>query len=47
LNGIRGQGASGFQLPVACSTPDDENYSPLVHLNLVYQRDITSCHNSL
>lgn len=35
LNGIRGLGAFGFQLPVASSTPDDENYSPLVHLNLV------------
>jgi hypothetical protein len=35
LNGIRGQGAFGFQLPVASSTPDDENYTPLVHLNLV------------
>lgn len=35
LNGIRGPGAFGFQLPVASSAPDDENYSPLVHLNLV------------
>jgi len=35
LNGIRGQGAFGFQLPVASSIPDDENYNPLVHLNLV------------
>ncbi len=35
LNGIMGQGAFGFQLPVASSIPDDENYSPLVHLNLV------------
>jgi hypothetical protein len=35
LNGIRGSGAFGFQLPVASSTPDDEDYSPLVRLNLV------------
>jgi hypothetical protein len=35
LNGISGQGAFGFQLPVASSIPKDENYSPLVHLNLV------------
>jgi len=39
LNGIRGPGAFGFQLPVASSTPDDENYSPLVHLNLVRWND--------
>lgn len=35
LNGVRGQGAFGFQLPVASSIPNDENYNPLVHLNLV------------
>ncbi|HET6640205.1 MAG TPA: hypothetical protein VFG77_01205, partial [Nitrososphaeraceae archaeon] len=35
LNGIRGPSAFGFQLPVASSIPDDENYNPLVHLNLV------------
>jgi hypothetical protein len=35
LNGIRGVGAFGFQLPVASSIPDDEDYNPLVHLNLV------------
>ena len=39
LNGIKGQGAFGFQLPVASSIPDDENYSPLVHLNLVKWND--------
>jgi hypothetical protein len=39
LNGIKGQGAFGFQLPVTSSTPDDENYSPLVHLNLVKWND--------
>ena len=35
LNGIKGLGAFGFQLPVASSTPDDEDYNPLVRLNLV------------
>jgi hypothetical protein len=35
LNGIRGPGAFGFQLPVTSSIPGDENYNPLVHLNLV------------
>jgi hypothetical protein len=35
LNGIRGPGAFGFQLPVASGIPDDENYNPLLHLNLV------------
>lgn len=35
LNGVSGPGAFGFQLPVASSIPDDENYTPLVHLNLV------------
>jgi hypothetical protein len=35
LNGVKGPGAFGFQLPVASSIPDDENYTPLVHLNLV------------
>lgn len=39
LNGIRGQGAFGFQLPVSSITPDEENYSPLVHLNLVSWND--------
>jgi hypothetical protein len=39
LNGIQGQGAFGFQLPVSSSTPDEENYSPLVHLNLVRWND--------
>ena len=39
LNGIKGRGAFGFQLPVASSTPDDENYNPLVHLNLVKWND--------
>ncbi len=34
-NGIKGEGQAGFQLPVATSTPDDENYSPLFAINYV------------
>jgi hypothetical protein len=35
-NGIRGEGQAGFHLPVASSTPDDdENYSPLFAINYV------------
>ena len=34
-NGIKGEGQSGFQLPVASSTPDDENHSPLFAINYV------------
>ena len=34
-NGIRGEGQAGFQLPVASSTHDDENYSPLFAINYV------------
>jgi hypothetical protein len=34
-NGIKGEGQAGFQLPVASSTPDDENYSPLFAINYV------------
>jgi len=32
LNGIRGEGPFGFQLPVGSALPGD--YSPLIHLNL-------------
>jgi hypothetical protein len=35
LNGVRGQGAFGFQLPVASKLPVDKNYSPIVQLNFV------------
>ncbi|HZA06849.1 MAG TPA: hypothetical protein VE619_04010 [Nitrososphaeraceae archaeon] len=35
LNGIRGQGAFGFQLPVASKLPGDKDYSPIVQLNFV------------
>jgi hypothetical protein len=35
LNGIKGEGSFGFQLPVASALPGDRYYSPLVQLNLV------------
>jgi hypothetical protein len=35
LNGVRGQGAFGFQLPVASKLPTDKDYSPIVQLNFV------------
>lgn len=38
-NGIEGEGQAGFQLPVASSTPDDENYSPLFAINYVEWND--------
>ena len=38
-NGIRGEGQAGFQLPVASSAPDDENYSPLLAINYVEWND--------
>ena len=38
-NGIRGEGQAGFQLPVASSVPDDENYSPLFAINYVEWND--------
>lgn len=38
-NGIRGEGQAGFQLPVASSAPDDENYSPLFAINYVEWND--------
>ena len=34
-NGIRGDSPFEFQLPVASSTPDDEEYSPLFQINYV------------
>ena len=34
LNGIRGEGPFGFQLPVGSALPGDDDYSPLIHLNL-------------
>ena len=35
LNGVRGQGAFGYQLPVASKLPVDKDYSPIVQLNFV------------
>jgi hypothetical protein len=35
INGIRGEGSFGFQLPIASTLPGDKNYSPLVQLNFV------------
>jgi hypothetical protein len=35
INGIKGEGPSGFQLPVASATPGDEGYSPLFEINYV------------
>jgi hypothetical protein len=35
LNGIKGEGSFGFQLPVSSTLPGEKNYSPLVHLNFI------------
>jgi hypothetical protein len=35
LNGVKGEGSFGFQLPVASALPGDKGYSPLVQLNLI------------
>jgi hypothetical protein len=46
LNGIRGQGAFGFQLPIASKLPADKDYSPIVQLNFVkWNSDITGSDN--
>jgi hypothetical protein len=43
LNGVRGQGSFGYQLPVASKLPVDKDYSPIVQLNFVkWNRDITN-----
>lgn len=45
INGIRGEGSFGFQLPVASALPGDKNYTPLVQLNFVkwnYNSSFTS-----
>ena len=39
LNGIRGEGPFGFQLPVGTALPRDSDYSPLIHLNFVNWTD--------
>src|SRR5919199_4966803 len=35
INGVRGEGSFGFQLPIASALPGDKIYSPLVQLNFV------------
>jgi hypothetical protein len=35
VNGVKGDGNFGFQIPVATSLPGDADYSPLVQLNFV------------
>ena len=35
LNGIKGEGSFGFQLPVSSALPGEKNYSPLVQLNFI------------
>jgi hypothetical protein len=39
LNGIKGEGAFGFQLGVASALPKDKGYSPIVQLNFVKWND--------
>jgi hypothetical protein len=39
LNGIKGEGAFGFQLGVASALPKDKEYSPIVKLNFVEWND--------
>jgi hypothetical protein len=39
LNGIVGEGAFGFQIPIASVLPGDRGYSPIVKLNLVNWND--------
>ena len=39
LNGIKGEGAFGFQLGVASALPEDKGYSPIVKLNFVKWND--------
>jgi len=47
LNGVRGQGAFGFQLPVASKLPGDKDYSPIVQLNFVkWNSNITNSDNA-
>ena len=46
LNGVRGQGAFGFQLPVASKLPTEKDYSPIVQLNFVkWNSNITGSNN--
>lgn len=43
LNGVKGNGSFGFQLPVATALPGEKGYSPLVRLNFVqWNRNATA-----
>jgi len=39
VNGVKGEGAFGFQLPVASALPGDKGYSPIFQLNFVKWND--------
>ena len=39
INGIKGDGSSGFPLPVASAAPNDDGYSPLFEINYVKWND--------
>ena len=41
LNGIKGEGPFGYQLPVGTALPGDLDYSPFIHLNFVNWTDTT------
>jgi hypothetical protein len=46
LNGVKGQGAFGFQLPIASKLPADKDYSPIVQLNFVKWNNNNNSTNS-
>jgi hypothetical protein len=39
LNGVKGEGSNGFQLPVANAVPGDSDYSPIWESNFVQWND--------
>jgi hypothetical protein len=39
VDGVKGIGAFGFQIPIAAALPGDKGYSPIVHLNFVNWKD--------
>ena len=39
VNGVKGEGSFGFQIPVSSALPGDRDYSPLVQLNFVKWND--------
>ena len=39
VDGVKGIGAFGFQIPIATALPGDKGYSPIVHLNFVNWED--------